>query len=76
MCSQWDLGIEVKNDWQPWYMDSGPKCPGPACKQVAGYAVLFEGLSLVTVHGAGHLVPATRPAAGLEVLRRYLNGTW
>ena len=55
-------------------MKDGPKCPGPACKQVAGYRVEFEGLSLTTVHGAGHLVPATRPEPGLEVLRKFLAG--
>ena len=71
----WDLGLKVLFPWAPWYMDDGPGCPsGPACKQVAGYAVRFDGLSLATVHGAGHLVPATRPAQGLEVLRRFLGG--
>ena len=72
----WDLGLEVLSPWQPWFMDDGPKCPGPACKQVGGYAVSFDGLSLVTVHGAGHLAPATRPAQALEVLRRFLAGSW
>ena len=58
-------------------MDSGPDCPeGPACKQIAGYATKFDGLSFVTVHGAGHLVPATRPAEGLQVLRNFISGVW
>ena len=71
----WDLGLPVQSDWAPWYMEDGPDCPsGPACKQVAGYAVKFDGLSLVTVHGAGHLVPATRPSQGFEVLKRFLAG--
>ena len=47
----WDLGLPVLFGWSPWYMDDGPRCPGPACKQVAGYAVRFQGLSLITVHG-------------------------
>ena len=73
----WDLNRTTLSPWQPWYMHDGPMpCPGPACKQVAGFTVKFDGLSLVTVHGAGHLVPATRPAQGLEVLRRYLIGAW
>ena len=70
----WDLGLKVLFPWSPWFMEDGPTCPGPACKQVAGYAVRFEGLSLITVHGAGHLVPATRPAQGLTVLTRFLGG--
>lgn len=76
----WELGRKVVSEWAPWRMDDGPGCDqtpkGQACSQVAGYAVQFDGLSLVTVHGAGHLVPATRPAQGLEVLRRFLNDTW
>ena len=35
---------------------------------MAGYSVKFDGLSFATVHGAGHLVPATRPAVALELL--------
>lgn len=78
----WDLGLDVRDAWRPWYMEDGPKCPGEACKQVAGFKVQYADartkarLSLVTVHGAGHLVPATRPAQGLEVLRQYLSGIW
>ena len=72
----WDLNRSVMSPWQPWFMHDGPGCPGQACKQVGGYHVQFDGLSLITVHGAGHLVPATRPAQGLEVLRRYLAHQW
>jgi len=73
----WDLGLPVKAPWTPWTMDSGPGCSdGPACKQVAGYVTLFEGLSFVTVHGAGHLVPSTRPVQGLQVLKNFLADTW
>jgi carboxypeptidase C (cathepsin A) len=73
----WDLGLPIVSDWAPWTLPSGPGCPhGPACEQVAGYVTLFDGLSFVTVHGAGHLVPATRPTQGLHVLRNFLNGTW
>lgn len=73
----WDAGMAVKEPWAPWYMKDGPGCPdGPACKQIAGYSVVFDGLSFVTVHGAGHLVPATRPAQGLQVLRDFLADKW
>jgi len=71
----WDLGLAVTKPWSPWLMNDGPGCEGgPACRQVAGYQAQFEGLSFVTVHGAGHLVPATRPAAGLAVFRNFLMG--
>jgi len=73
----WDLNLTVKQQWAPWTMASGPGCPeGPACLQVSGYRVSFAGLSLVTVHGAGHLVPATRPTQGLHVLQQFLSGAW
>lgn len=73
----WDMGLHVKTPWAPYYMDDGPDCAGgPACRQVAGYVARFEGLNLVTVHGAGHLVPATRPAQGLNVLHNFLQGAW
>nr|CAD1829726.1 unnamed protein product [Ananas comosus var. bracteatus] len=43
------LGLPVKTHWQPWYHN----------KQVAGRFVEYEGLTMVTVRGAGHLVPST-----------------
>ena len=68
---------QVTKPWGPWTMDDGPGCPGgPACTQVAGFSVHFKGLSFVSVHGAGHLVPATRPAQGLKVLENFLEGVW
>jgi carboxypeptidase C (cathepsin A) len=36
----------------------------------------WEGLSFVTVHGAGHMVPATRPAQGLLLLKNFLADVW
>ncbi len=72
----WDLDLPILEPWAPWTLEDGPKCPGPACKQVGGFAVKFAGLSLVTVHGAGHLVPATRPEQGQHVVRNFLQGVW
>ena len=72
----WDLGLPIVQPWTPWYMNDGPGCDppaGPACRQVAGYVTKWRGLSLVTVHGAGHLVPATRPAQALAVLTDFLS---
>lgn len=34
-----------------------------------------HGLSFVTVHGAGHMVPTFRPRAALQMLRHVLAGT-
>jgi cathepsin A (carboxypeptidase C)/serine carboxypeptidase-like clade 2 len=67
----WDMGFPVADEWAPWKMDG----------QVSGFRVSFgkkgsPAFSLVTVHGAGHMVPATRPAQGLEVFKNYLSGKW
>lgn len=64
----WDLGYDVADEWAPWKMDG----------QVSGYRVSFgtngSAFQFVTVHGAGHMVPATRPAQGLQVLTNFLKG--
>jgi hypothetical protein len=59
-------------------VDAGPDCAndGPACKQVGGFVTEWEGLTFATVHGAGHMVPATRPMFALEVLKNFLGGEW
>ena len=46
--------------------------PGP---QFAGHVVNYEhGLSFVTVHGSGHMVPQFRPQAAELLLHRLLSG--
>ncbi|PAN17394.1 hypothetical protein PAHAL_3G128400 [Panicum hallii] len=47
-----------------WYLD----------KQVAGRFVEYHRLSMVTVRGAGHLVPLNKPAEGLTVINAFLRG--
>lgn len=46
--------------------------------QVAGYQTSFEDvkLSFVTVHSAGHEVPAYQPARAFKLLEKYLDGSW
>lgn len=44
--------------------------------QVGGYLTTFTGtLSFVTVHFAGHEVPAYQPERAYVILEQYLNGT-
>ena len=47
-------------------------------RQVAGYQTRFQDakLSFVTVHYAGHEVPAYQPARALRLLAKYLDGSW
>lgn len=75
----YDLGIEPKRGkvWKHWFDSKG---------QVAGYKTLFENkvtkkgdqgfFVFVTVHGAGHEVPAYKPAQSLEMFSAYLKGKW
>mmetsp|Transcript_39750 Transcript_39750/g.52399 ORF Transcript_39750/g.52399 Transcript_39750/m.52399 type:complete len:607 (+) Transcript_39750:64-1884(+) len=59
----WDLDYPVLKDWSPW-MYAG---------QVAGYETRFEGLRFVTVHGAGHEVPAFKPGPSIKLLAGFLD---
>jgi len=67
----WDLGYDVSDPWKSYKYEG----------QVAGFSVAFtskgkkkHGFRFATVHGAGHMVPSTRPAQSLEVIRRFLEG--
>ncbi|KIJ26977.1 hypothetical protein M422DRAFT_271866 [Sphaerobolus stellatus SS14] len=42
--------------------------------KVAGKTRSANGLSFVTVFGAGHMVPADKPKESLEMVKRWLNG--
>lgn len=64
-----DLGLKKRSAWAPWYVANAE---GP--RQVAGYAVHYEGLAFATVKGAGHMVPQSKPAEALAMLQRFLNG--
>ncbi|KAK1302430.1 Serine carboxypeptidase II-3 [Acorus calamus] len=58
------LGLPVKTPWYPWYTQG----------EVGGYAVGYDGLALVTVRGAGHLVPSYQPARALTLFTSFLKG--
>lgn len=42
--------------------------------QVAGRIVEYEGLTFVTVRGAGHLVPLYKPSESLALIHSFLTG--
>ena len=41
--------------------------------QVAGYTVQFPGMRFSTVHGAGHMVPSTRPQQAFDMFEKFLD---
>ncbi|TVU21048.1 hypothetical protein EJB05_30659 [Eragrostis curvula] len=58
------LGLPIKTQWQPWYLN----------KQVAGRFVEYQGMTMVTIRGAGHLVPLNKPDEGLALIDTFLLG--
>nr|GMD30206.1 serine carboxypeptidase-like 27 [Ipomoea batatas] len=57
------LKLPTKKNWYPWY-DNG---------KVGGWSQIYEGLSLVSILGAGHEVPLTRPQHALTLFKSYLE---
>lgn len=65
---QWfveDLGLRAITDYLPWHVNN----------QTAGFFRHFDkNLTLLTVRGAGHMVPTDRPEAALKMLEVFLKG--
>ncbi|KAF2544898.1 hypothetical protein F2Q70_00024174, partial [Brassica cretica] len=58
------LSLSTKLPWYPWYVK----------KQVGGWTEVYEGLTFVTVRGAGHEVPLFKPRAAFELFKYFLTG--
>ncbi|KAE8723051.1 Serine carboxypeptidase-like 40 [Hibiscus syriacus] len=58
------LKLHIKSAWRPWSTD----------KEVGGYVVEYDGLTFVTVRGAGRLVPSYQPARALTMISSFLEG--
>ncbi|XP_073311707.1 serine carboxypeptidase-like 26 [Primulina huaijiensis] len=58
------LGLPLKTPWTSWFHKH----------QVAGRIVEYEGLTFVTLRGAGHLVPLNKPKQALALIHSYLSG--
>ncbi|XP_054157585.1 lysosomal protective protein-like [Oppia nitens] len=59
------LGLNVTLDYQRWLINNNTT--------VAGYEKRYDGLTYMTVRGAGHLVPKDKPLAALEIIRRLIS---
>ncbi|PKI74608.1 hypothetical protein CRG98_004935 [Punica granatum] len=57
------LNLSTVVNWYPWY------------ENVGGWSQVYEGLTLVTVTGAGHEVPLHRPRQAFILFRSFLEGT-
>lgn len=60
-----NLNLQILEPYRSWYTD----------EQVAGYTILYSGLRLVTVKGAGHMVPQDKPAQAHQMLMSWLTGS-
>ncbi|KAK1693960.1 hypothetical protein QYE76_010657 [Lolium multiflorum] len=58
------MGLATTNSWYPWY----------DVQEVGGWSQVYEGLTLVTVRGAGHEVPLHRPRQALIMFQHFLQG--
>ncbi|XP_047167728.1 serine carboxypeptidase 1-like [Vigna umbellata] len=59
------LKLPIQVPWRPWYSE----------QEVGGYVVKYEGITFVTVRGAGHLVPSWQPERALTFITSFLYGT-
>ncbi|XP_068645393.1 serine carboxypeptidase-like 34 [Aristolochia californica] len=60
------LGLPINRDWNPWYTYH---------EQVGGFTIEYEGLTFVTVRGAGHQVPTFAPRQALQMIKSFLDNT-
>ncbi|XP_027329892.1 serine carboxypeptidase II-3-like [Abrus precatorius] len=58
------LKLPEKTTWRPWYSGN----------EVGGYVVGYKGLTLVSVRGAGHMVPSFQPQRALTMITFFLRG--
>ncbi|WVZ03196.1 hypothetical protein V8G54_024002 [Vigna mungo] len=56
------LGLRIVEDWTPWYTS----------QQVGGWRTIYDGLTFVTMRGAGHQVPTYTPEPALQLLQHFL----
>jgi len=58
------LKLPTVTHWHPWY-DNG---------QVGGWTQVYEGLTFVTIRGAGHEVPLHKPGKAFILFKSFLEG--
>jgi len=62
------MGREIVDDWRTWYVNH------ETSSVLGGYTQVFEGLTFVSVHGAGHMVPQDQREAALLMVNTFMAG--
>jgi carboxypeptidase C (cathepsin A) len=60
-----NLNLKPLKLYQSWSIDK---------EMVAGYRTVYTGLTLVTIKGAGHMVPTDKPAEAYKLFTSFLKG--
>lgn len=63
------MGREVLEAWRPFYVQDSE-----TTQHIGGYIEEYDGLTLGTVHGAGHMTPQYKPAASYRLIFNWLKG--
>ncbi|KAL9994014.1 putative carboxypeptidase D [Helianthus debilis subsp. tardiflorus] len=59
------MNLPVKTKWHPWLYQG----------EIGGFEEVYEGdLTFITVFGAGHMVPSSKPKNALALVTHFLNG--
>ncbi|CAN6453500.1 unnamed protein product [Victoria cruziana] len=58
------LELPKIGSWRPWYHHM----------QVSGWLQEYEGLTFITVRGAGHAVPMFKPSSSLALFTSFIAG--
>ncbi|KAM3921346.1 lysosomal protective protein-like [Leptodactylus fuscus] len=61
------LDLELQKSYHPWMYKDGKQ------SQIAGYAKQYANLTLLTIKGAGHMVPTDNPLVAFQMFRRFIN---
>jgi hypothetical protein len=63
-----ELNRKILEEWRPYYVEDSK-----TQKHLGGYVEVYDGLTLGTVHGAGHMTPQYKPAASYHLIFNWLK---
>ena len=58
-----ELNWKITQKWTPYFLNG----------QLAGYSEVRDGMTLVTIHGAGHMAPEDKRAETYHAIFNWIN---